>query len=143
MTASTQINNTLAVPAEEADQAPTGACWSYVPPVSGIVNSAAAVAIKAAATVTRQGSAVGLRHYITSMQISTNTLGADTELVVLDGVTAIWRTILRAGAGGNVPYSICFPPGALRGSANAALNIQTLTAVTGGVFVNAQGYTGA
>lgn len=143
MTASTQINNTLAVPAEEADQAPSGACWAYAPPVSGIVNSATAVPVKAAATVTRQGSAVGLRNFVTSMQISTNTLGADTELVVLNGAAAIWRTILRSGAGGNVPYAINFPPGAMAGSANTALSIQTLTAVSGGVFVNVQGYTGA
>ena len=126
---------------EEPDQTADGAAWLYAPAASGLT-AITSTPIKAAASVVRQGVTVGLRNYLTGLQISTDSLTANTEIVVMDGSTVIWRSLLRSGVGANVPYAITFPEGALKSSLNTALNIQLLTAPGAGIYVNAQGYTG-
>lgn len=106
--------------------------WSYAAATGGIDNTTTAVTIKAAA-----GS--GLRNYITGLQINHNTLGAATELAIRDGAggTVLWRVGLNTTAA--VPFGITFPV-PIRSTANTLLEVVTLTAVTGDVFVNAQGF---
>jgi len=110
--------------------------WSYAAAASGIVNTTTAVTIKAAA-----GASV--RNYLKTLTIETDTLGAATELVVRDGAagTVLWRGKLQTAtqAGRTISFD---PP--LRGTPNTLMEVATLTAtVTGGVYVNASGYTGA
>lgn len=106
--------------------------WSYAAAASGIVNTTTAVTIKAAA-------GAGLRNYITSCQVSSDALGAAAELAIRDGAagTVIWRHKLQTAAQPGLPVSFPVP---LRGSANTLLEAVTLTAVTGGVYVDCQGY---
>jgi hypothetical protein len=106
--------------------------WSYAAASGGIDNTATAVTIKAAA-------AAGLRNYITSLQINHNTLGAATEFAIRDGAggTVLFRLGLNTTA--MVPINITFPC-PLFGTAATLLEVVTLTAVTGDVFVNVQGY---
>ena len=82
-----------------------------------------------------------IRNYITGIQVGWETLGAATELSIRDGAggTVIWRTKIGTPAG---YLSIEFPT-PLKGTANTLLEVVTTTAsVTGGVYFNAQGYTG-
>lgn len=108
--------------------------WKYVAAASGIVNTTTAVTIKAAA-------GAGVKNYITALHISHATLGAATEIAIRDGAggTVLWRgtlgTVANEGAG------VYFPT-PLAGSANTLLEVVTLTAVTGGVYANAQGFVG-
>lgn len=114
----------------------TGNYWSYAAATGGIVNSASAVTIKTAA-----GASV--RNYITGLQIDFDALGAATEVAIRDGAagTVLWRMKIPIGAAGQREIVFQTP---LKGSANTLLEVVTLTAsATGGVFVNAQGYTGA
>lgn len=106
--------------------------WSYAAATGGIDNTTTAVTVKAAA-------AAGLRNYITSLQISHNTLGAATEFAIRDGAggTVLFRIGLNTTA--MVPINIQFPC-PLFGTAATLLEVVTLTAVTGDVFVNLQGY---
>lgn len=101
-----------------------GSRWSYAAAASGIMNTTTAVTIKVAA-------GAGVRNYITDLQINTATLGAATEFVVRDGAAG---TVQWLGQLFQTP---------LRGTANTLLEVATLTAVTGGVFFNAQGHTAA
>lgn len=124
-------NGTVVQPALSAN------FWSYAGTAGGIASSTADVAIKTAA-----GASV--RNYLKSLSICHDTLSAVTECVVKDGSTIIWRGKLQTtaiDASGGAGTIIFDPP--LRGTANTALNFALLTSVTGGVFVNAQGYTGA
>lgn len=109
--------------------------WTYPAATGGISNTTTAVTIKAAA-------AANIRNYITGIQISSDPLGAATELAVRDGAggAVLWR--MKIGTAGVVNgISIEFPT-PLRGTAATLLEIVTLSAsITGGVFVNAQGYT--
>lgn len=110
--------------------------WNYAAAASGIVNTVTAVTIKTAA-----GAAV--RNYLKSLTIETDVLGAATELVVRDGAAGpvLWRGKLQTAAlpGRTVTFD---PP--LRGTANTLVEVATLTAtVTGGVYVNATGWTAA
>ena len=109
--------------------------WTFVPATGGIVNSTVAVTIKAAAGATS-------RNYITGLHIAASALGAATEVVIRDGAagTVLFRTFVATGGlmGNNITFAT-----PLRGSLNTLLEVATLTAsVTGGVYVNAQGYTG-
>jgi len=109
--------------------------WNYAAAASGIVNTTTAVTVKAAA-----GASV--RNYISSIDIEWDTLGAATEFAIRDGAagTVIYRTKLNTAAGRK---TVNFPV-PLRGTANTLVEVVTLTAsVTGGVFVNLQGFTGA
>lgn len=110
--------------------------WSYVPSAGGILNTTAAVTIAAAA-------GAGVRRYITSLQIASENLGAATEVAIRDGAggAVLWRGQVRTS--GLALSSFQFPV-PLRGSVNTLLEVLTLTAsVTGAVYVNVQGYTGA
>ncbi len=108
--------------------------WSYVAASGGITNTTTAVSLAA-------GAGSGVRNYITSLQISSDTLGTATELVIRDGVggTVLWRTkIGTVGTGGirNIRFST-----PLRGSSNTLLEAACVTATgTGSIYLNAQGY---
>jgi predicted ATPase len=109
--------------------------WNYAAAASGIVNTLTAVTIKAAA-------GAGIRNYLSSLQLASDALGGATEFVIRDGAggTVLWRGKLQTTA--MVQQTFNFDP-PLRSTANTLLEVATLTAVTGGVYVNAQGYTGA
>lgn len=106
--------------------------WSYAAAASGIVNTTTAVTIKAAA-------GAGIRNYLKSLQVSHDALGGAAELVVRDGAagTVIYRTKLQTTAKEDTLIIFDDP---LKSTANTLLEIAVLTAVTGGVYVNAQGY---
>jgi hypothetical protein len=109
--------------------------WNYASATGGIVNSTTAVTVKAAA-----GASV--RNYISSLQLDNDALGAVTEFAIRDGAAGpvLWRGKLQTTAGSR---TVKFDP-PLRGTANTLVEVVTLTAtVTGGVFANLQGYTGA
>lgn len=130
----TDANGSLLVTARTA---PGASSWSYAPPVGGIANSTAGVTIKAAA-------GVGIRNYIKSLQLTADALGAATEFVIRDGAAGTVLARIKVNTGGLAASgtTIFDPP--LRGSANTLVEIATLTAtVTGGVFADLQGYTGA
>ena len=108
--------------------------WAYAAASGGIVNTTTAVVAKTAA-------GAGVRNYVLSAQCGHDALGAAPEMVILDGATVVWRQKLQTGA--QEAIDINFNP-PLRGTANTAVSIQTLTAtVTGGVYCNLQGYTGS
>jgi hypothetical protein len=108
--------------------------WTYAAATGGIVNTTTAVTIKAAGTN-------NTRNYVKGCQLSHATLGAATELAIRDGAggTVLWRTLLHTTAK-PVDEMIFEPP--LKGTADTLLEVVTLTAVTGGVFVSCQGLTG-
>ncbi len=107
--------------------------WSYAAAASGIVNTTTAVTVKAAVA--------GQRNYVTSIQVSHATLGGATELCIRDGAggTVLWRTDLKTTALPVVTLDFNVP---LKGTAGNLLEVVTLTGVTGGVYVNLQGFTG-
>jgi hypothetical protein len=110
--------------------------WNYAGIAGGIVSSTADVAVKAAA-------GAGVRNYLKTLTLAHDALGAATEIVVKDGSTIIWRGKLQTAAVDSCQAaSLEFDP-PLKGSANTALNVALLTSTTGGVFVNATGFTGA
>lgn len=107
--------------------------WSYAAAAGGISNTTTAVTIKASA-----GGA--LKNCITAIQISAGTLGAATEVAIRDGAggTVLWRGFLPTGGG---QIDVTFPT-PLVGTAATLLEAVTLSAtVTGGVYVNVQGFT--
>jgi hypothetical protein len=115
--------------------AQTSAFWSYAAATGGIVNTTTAVTVKTAA-----GASV--RNYLQTLTIDWDTLGAATELVIRSGAggTVLYRTKIGTVQGGK---TINFNP-PIFSAANTLLEVATLTAsVTGGVFVNATGWTGA
>ena len=107
--------------------------WNYAAATSGIASTTTAVTIKAAA-------GAGLRNYITDIQVSHATLGAATELAIRDGAggTVLWRMTLGTVANENISVRLSTP---IFSSANTLLEVVTLTSVTGGVYVNAQGFS--
>lgn len=110
--------------------------WTYAAASGGIVNTATAVTIKAAA-------GAGVRNYLCQINVSHDALGAASELAVRDGAsgTVIWRMKLQTTAleqSSSLTFSPC-----LRGTANTLMEVVTLTAtVSGGTYVNATGFTG-
>jgi hypothetical protein len=106
--------------------------WSFASATGGIVNSAVAVTVAASPPDNN-------RNYMTGLQIQTATLGGATELAVRDGAggTVLWRTQLQTGPLALTDIEFETP---LQGSPTNLLEVVTLTAVTGGVYVNAQGY---
>lgn len=106
--------------------------WTYSAAAGGISNTTTAVTIKAA-------GAVGVKNYVKSMQINWGTLGAGTEIVLRKGAagTVLWRGVATTAAGSiDVPFET-----PVSSDAAQLLEVATLTAtVTGGVYVNAQGY---
>lgn len=113
----------------------SGSRWSFAVATSGIANTTTAVTIKAAA-----GASV--KTYLTSCQIDHDTLGGVTELVWRDGAggTVLARKKLQVTAVEGAQVTFASP---LAGTANTLMEVATLTAVTGGVYVNCQGFTGA
>ncbi|WDA36403.1 hypothetical protein [Sphingobium sp. YC-XJ3] len=108
--------------------------WTYAAVAGGIVSSTADVVLKAAA-------GAGVRNFLKTLNISHDALGGATEIVVKDGATVVWRGKLQTTANEGLSEINFDPP--LKGSANTALNVALLTSVTGGVFVNATGFTGS
>lgn len=108
--------------------------WSYVAASGGITNTTTAVTLAG-------GAGSGVRNYITSLQVSSDTLGTATEVVIQDGVagTVLWRA--KIGTAGTVGIQgIRFHP-PLRGSTNTLLEAACVTATgTGSIYLNAQGY---
>lgn len=114
----------------------TASRWQYAAASGGITNTTAAVTLKAAA-------GASIRNYITGLQISADALGVATEIIINDGAggTVLWRGKVQTA--GLAAITIDFPV-PLKGTANTLLEFATVTAtVTGGVYVNAQGFTGA
>jgi len=111
--------------------------WQYAAAASGIVNTTTAVTIKTAA-------GANVRNYVSAITIQTNgALGAATEVAIRDGAggTVLWRGYIGTAGLGMTSISFDNP---LVGSTNTLLEFVTLTAsVTGAVYLNAQGYTGA
>jgi hypothetical protein len=108
--------------------------WTYAAAASGIANTTTAVTIKAAA-------GTGLRSYLTDLNISHATLGGATELAIRDGAggTVLYRMTLGTAANENISIHFRTP---VRSSVNTLIEVLTVSAVTGGVFVNARGYDG-
>lgn len=111
--------------------------WNYAGATGGIVNTTTAVTIKTAA-----GAAV--RNFLKTLQIDHDLLGAATEIAIRDGAagTVLWRGKLQTSATEARAPILFDPP--LKGTANTLMEVVTLTAtVSGGVFVNATGFTGS
>ena len=110
----------------------TASRWQFAGVTGGIVNSTVAATLQAA-------GGAGVRNYLAGLQIDNDTLGAVTEVAVRDGAagTVIWRGKLQITAGNR---QITFPV-PLKGTAATLMEFVVLTAVTGGVYVSAQGYT--
>ena len=108
--------------------------WSYVAASGGITNTTTAVGLAA-------GAGSGVRNYITSLQVSSDTLGTATEVVIRDGVggAVLWRA--KIGTAGTVGIQdIRFHP-PLRGSSNTLVEAACVTATgTGSIYINVQGY---
>jgi hypothetical protein len=109
--------------------------WNYAPPTGGIVNTTTAVTIKTAA-------AAGVRNYLKTLTLSHDALGGATEIAIRDGAagTVLWRGRLQIP--GVEDAVLTFDP-PLKGTAATLMEVVTLIAVTGGVYVNATGWTGA
>ncbi|HYK80856.1 MAG TPA: hypothetical protein VEU95_14575 [Micropepsaceae bacterium] len=107
--------------------------WTSAAGPNGIVNTTTAVTIKAAA-------GAGVKNVVNSCQIATDALSAVTELAIRDGAagTVIWRGKLQTAA---LPVTNIIFQSPLIGTANTLMEVVTLTAVTGGVYVNCQGNT--
>jgi hypothetical protein len=108
--------------------------WVYAAASGGITNTTTAATLVAA-------QAAGVRNYLTSLQLSSDVLGAATEIAIRDGAggTVLWRgKIGTAGIAGVSTIQFSDP---LKSTAATLLEVVTLSAsVTGGVYVNAQGY---
>lgn len=109
--------------------------WTFAGASGGIVNTATAVTLIAAPADATQ------RNYLTDLYIATDTLGAVTELAIRDGAggTVLFRTRLQTAALVATWIGFSEP---LMGTKGNLLEVVTLTAVTGGVWVNAAGYIG-
>lgn len=113
--------------------------WQYAAVSPGIVSSTAGVTVAPAAASPIAGQS-GFRNYMQSVQINHDLLSAVSELVIRDGAggTVLWRTKLQTAAV-EAGQPIYFDP-PLRGSTNTLMEVALSASVTGGVFVNAQGY---
>jgi hypothetical protein len=111
---------------------PTG--WNFASTTGGIVNTTTAVTLKAAPADNTT------RNYITDLQVQSATLGGVTELAIRDGAggAVLWRTQLQITALPLVAFNFQSP---LQSSPGNLLEAVTLSAVSGGVWINVQGYT--
>jgi hypothetical protein len=111
----------------------SGSDWRSVAGAAGIVNTTTAVTLKTAA-------AAGVRNYVAWCTLAHDTLGGVTELVLRDGAagTVIFRTKLQTTA---LATTVLLFPVPLRGTAATLLEAATLTAVSGGVYLNCGGYS--
>lgn len=105
--------------------------WNFAVAAGGISNTATAVTIKTAA-------GAGIKNVLNSCQFSSNTLGGTTEIAIRDGAagTVIFRELLNTTA---LPLTTVVFEHPLIGSANTLMEVVTLTAVTGNVYVSCQG----
>lgn len=134
-----QINSAGSLKVSNDPSGGASSTWNYAAASGGIVNSTAGVTIKAAA-------GAGLRNYLGTLTLNHDALGAATELVIRDGAagTVLWRSKLQTAAAdialgsGSITFN---PP--LKSSANTLLEVACITAVTGGIFVNATGWIGS
>ena len=108
--------------------------WSYVAASGGITNTTTPVDIAG-------GAGSGVRNYVTSLQLFSDTLGTATEIFLRDGTggSILWRS--KIGTAGTVGIQdIRFHP-PIRGSTNTLMQFACVTATgTGSIYVNAQGY---
>ena len=108
--------------------------WSYVAASGGITNTTTPVDIAG-------GAGSGVRNYVTSLQLYSDTLGTATEIVLRDGTggSILWRS--KIGTNGTVGIQdIRFHP-PIRGSTNTLMQFACVTATgTGSIYVNAHGY---
>jgi hypothetical protein len=100
--------------------------WGY----SGAAVTTTADVVLAAA------AGAGIRRYLTALQVK-NTNATASEIVIKDGATVIWRSLLPANMAN--ADAIVFPS-PLKSTANAALAFACITAGAS-VYVAAQGYT--
>ena len=107
--------------------------WAFASATSGIVNTTTAVTLKTAV-------AAPTCNYVASLQVAHDALGGVTELAIRDGAggVVLWRHRLQTAANETMTFNFDVP---LRGSPGNLLEVVTLTAVTGGVYVNCQGFT--
>lgn len=113
---------------------PSETQWAYPAAAGGISNTTTAVTMQAA-------GAASVRNFVTACQLSSDALGAATELAIRDGAagTVLWRT--KIGTAGLVGGENIIFPSPLKGSAATLLEVVTLTAsITGAVYINCQGY---
>lgn len=107
---------------------PDSDAWRYVAAAGGIIDTVD-VALRAA-------SGGGLSAYLKQIQIINTHATVETEVVIKDGATIIWR--IAAPAVMKTPMVIEFDD-PLFGSGNTALNIACVT--TGSkTYINAQGF---
>lgn len=104
--------------------------WSFAAASGGVVNTTDVVLAAA--------PGAGLRRYLTSIQLI-NVSATATEVVVKDGSTVIWRTMLPASMTMTGNYML---PDPIKATANTALNFACITTAAQ-VYVNAQGFTAA
>ena len=106
--------------------------WAFASATAGIVNTTTAVTLKAAVIAPTC-------NYVASLQVAHDAPGGTTELAIRDGAggAVLWRHKLQAAANENMTFNFDVP---LRGSPGNLLEVVTLTAVTGGVYVNCQGF---
>lgn len=102
------------------------ATWSYASPAA-VTGTADNVVIAA--------GAVGVRHYITGVQVFNGHDTVGTEVVIKDGATVLWRGWAEQTGGG---CSARFDP-PLRGTAATAVNVANITTGSSTYF-NLQGY---
>lgn len=116
---------------------PTGATWSYAAASGGITDTSD-VTLAAAPTN-------GRRNYLCALQVFNADPTVNTELVIKDGSTVLWRMMLPAGRVASTqfaqPTSISFPVAIRQPTAETALTAAAVT-TSGEVYVNAQGYIG-
>lgn len=107
--------------------------WTYAAASGGISNTTTAV--------TMVGATASLRNYVTACQISADALGAATEVVIRDGAGGTVLQRIKLTTAGLAPVDMAFPT-PLKSSVNTLLEAATLTAtITGGVYINCQGFT--
>ena len=107
--------------------------WSFAVPAGGLVNTTAEQVVKV--------GVAARRHYVTGIQIDAAALGGATEVVLLDGAagTVLFRLGLTT-AGLVTPVSLRFET-PLRLTAANDVRMKSTVAVTGGIYLNVQGYT--
>ena len=109
--------------------------WQYAAAAGGLT-TASAQEIK--------GAVANLKNYLTGITISATALGAATELVIREGSTGTILFRIPIPVAGVVINQINFPTPIKTAAINTAISAQLLTSpVTGGVYVNAQGYQSA
>ena len=107
----------------------TSSRWQYAGVTGGLTDTSDAVLAAAAGA--------SLRNYVAAIQYQ-NTSAVESEIVVKDGSTVIWRGVAPATM--TAPASVTFPV-PLKGTANTAMNVAMITTATA-TRVSAQGFTG-